>query len=156
MLLCLSLSDVTTALKLILYHVVKQHAKYLSAQFHILCTEVCLVWPPQSFWLQIQRPGFDSRRYQTFREVVGVERGPLSLVGKIEEILGRKSSNSHLESQEYDSGVLLRWPHNTLYPLKLALTSQTNGSCSVGIVHSWTKATEFSLNMKVSFSKERI
>jgi hypothetical protein len=30
--------------------------------------------------------GFDSRRYQIFGEVVGLERGPLSLVRKTEEI----------------------------------------------------------------------
>jgi hypothetical protein len=33
----------------------------------------------QSSWLQIRRPGFDSRHYQK-KEVVGLERGPLSLV----------------------------------------------------------------------------
>ena len=32
-----------------------------------------------------------------------------------------------------------------LYPQKLALTSPTGGGCSVGIVRSRTKATEFSL-----------
>ena len=31
--------------------------------------------------------GFDSRRYQIFRVVVGLERGPLSLVRSIEELL---------------------------------------------------------------------
>jgi hypothetical protein len=31
--------------------------------------------------------GFDSRRYQIFREVVGLERGPLSLVRITEELL---------------------------------------------------------------------
>jgi hypothetical protein len=35
-------------------------------------------------------PGFDSRRYQIFSEVVGLERGPLSLVRKIMELLERK------------------------------------------------------------------
>jgi hypothetical protein len=35
-------------------------------------------------------PGFDSRRYQIFGEVVGLERGPLSLVRIIEELLERK------------------------------------------------------------------
>jgi hypothetical protein len=44
----------------------------------------------QSSWLQIQRYGFDSRRYQIFWEVVDLERGPLSLVSTIEELLGRK------------------------------------------------------------------
>jgi hypothetical protein len=31
--------------------------------------------------------GFDSRRYQIFCEVVGLERGPLSLVNIIEKLL---------------------------------------------------------------------
>jgi hypothetical protein len=34
--------------------------------------------------------GFDSQRYQIFWEVVGLERGPLSLVRIIEELLERK------------------------------------------------------------------
>jgi hypothetical protein len=34
--------------------------------------------------------GFDSWRYQIFLEVVGLERGPLSLVRIIEELLERK------------------------------------------------------------------
>jgi hypothetical protein len=34
-------------------------------------------------------PGFDSRRYQIFWEVVGLERGPLSLVKINEEPLER-------------------------------------------------------------------
>jgi hypothetical protein len=55
----------------------------------------------QSSWLQFQRSGFDSRRYQIFREVVGLERGPLSLLSTTEELLDRKSSGSCLESQVY-------------------------------------------------------
>jgi hypothetical protein len=55
----------------------------------------------QSFWLQIQRFGFHSRRYQIFSEVVGVERGPLSLMSTTEELLERKSSGSSLERREY-------------------------------------------------------
>jgi hypothetical protein len=39
-------------------------------------------------------PGFDSRLYQIFWEVVGVERGPLSLVRIIEELLERKVAAS--------------------------------------------------------------
>jgi hypothetical protein len=35
-------------------------------------------------------PGFDSRHYQIFLEVVGLERGSLSLVRIIEELLERK------------------------------------------------------------------
>jgi hypothetical protein len=52
--------------------------------------------------------GFDSRLYQIFREVVGLERGPLSLVSTIEELLGRNSSGSGLENREYGRGDPLR------------------------------------------------
>jgi hypothetical protein len=57
----------------------------------------------QSSWLQMRRSGFDSRSYQIFREVVGLDRGPLGLVSTTEEILERKSSGSALESQDYGS-----------------------------------------------------
>jgi hypothetical protein len=43
----------------------------------------------QSSWLQIRRPGFDSRHYQK-KKVVGLERGPLSLVSTTKELLDRK------------------------------------------------------------------
>jgi hypothetical protein len=33
---------------------------------------------------------FDSRRYQIFSEVVGLERGPLSLVSTIEELIEKE------------------------------------------------------------------
>jgi hypothetical protein len=59
----------------------------------------------QSFWLQIQRPGFDSRRYQIFWEVVGLERGPISLVSTTEELLGRKGSGSGLETEITEVGI---------------------------------------------------
>jgi hypothetical protein len=42
--------------------------------------------------------GFDSRLYQIFREVAGLERGPLSLVRITEELLEWKSSGSGLET----------------------------------------------------------
>jgi hypothetical protein len=92
-------------------------------------------WPPlwssgQSSWLQILR----SRRYQIFWEVVGLERGQLSLVRIIEELLEWKSSGSGRESRINGRRDPLRWPRDTLYPQKLALTSPTSGSRSVGIV----------------------
>jgi hypothetical protein len=40
-------------------------------------------------FVQIRRPGFDSRCYQKTK-VVGLERGPLSLVSTTEELLDRK------------------------------------------------------------------
>jgi hypothetical protein len=94
----------------------------------------------QSSWLHIQRPGFDSRRYQIFWEVVGLE---LSLVSTIEELLGRKSSGSGLEIREYGSRDPSRWPHGTLDTQKLALTLPTSSGLSVGMVRSRTKVTEY-------------
>jgi hypothetical protein len=43
-------------------------------------------------------PRFDSQRYQIICEVVGLERGALSLVITIEELFGRNSSGSGLEN----------------------------------------------------------
>jgi hypothetical protein len=44
-------------------------------------------------------PGFNSRLYQIFREVVGLERGPLNLISTTEKLLGRNSSGSVIESR---------------------------------------------------------
>jgi hypothetical protein len=44
-------------------------------------------------------PGFDSRRYQNFCEVVGLKWGALSLVSTIEKLLERKSSGSGLDNR---------------------------------------------------------
>jgi hypothetical protein len=75
---------------------------------------------------------------------MGLERDPLSLVSKIEELLERKSSGSGLEISDYGHRVSAtltrRYPSS---PQKLALTSPTSGGCSVGMVLSWTQATEF-------------
>jgi hypothetical protein len=84
---------------------------------------------------------FNSRRYQIFWEVVDLERGPLSLVSTIEELLEKKSSNSGLENREHGRTESLCWPRNTVYVQKLALTSPTSGCRSVGIVRLRTKAT---------------
>jgi hypothetical protein len=76
-------------------------------------------------------PGSDSRRYQIFREVVGLERGPLSLVSTIEDLFGRKSIGSDLESREYGRRDSSRWPRGTFYPQKVA-TNFTDKRRSLG------------------------
>jgi hypothetical protein len=98
----------------------------------------------QSFWLQIQRSGFDSRRYLIFWEVLGLERGPFSLMSTIVELLERKSSGSCLENRDYGRRDPSRWPRGILYPQKLAVISPTSSGRSVGIVRSRTQATELS------------
>jgi hypothetical protein len=74
---------------------------------------------------------------------VGLERGPLSLVSTIDELLGRKSSSFCLEIREYGRRDPLCRPRETLYTQKVALTSPTSGGRSVGIVRSRPKAMEF-------------
>jgi hypothetical protein len=69
-----------------------------------------------------------------------------------EELLGKKSSGSSLEIREYGCWDLSRWPHGTLYPQKLALTSPTRGGRSGSIVRSWTQVTEFSFIHLMSFT----
>jgi hypothetical protein len=98
---------------------------------------------------QIQRSGFDFRRYHIFWEVVGLEWGPLSLVNTIEELLERNSSGSCLEMREYGRKYPSHWPRVNLYMWKLALTSRTSGGRSVGTVRSRTQATEFGLCFEI-------
>jgi hypothetical protein len=77
------------------------------------------VWSSgQSSWLQIQisRVRFPGT---TRKKVVGLERGTLSRMSTTEELFGRNSSGSGLESREYGRRDLSRWPRGTLYPQKV-------------------------------------
>jgi hypothetical protein len=62
-------------------------------------------------------PGFDSRALQE-KKVVGLEWGPLSLMSTTEELLGRNSSGSGLESREYGRRDSSRGTWH-LYPQKI-------------------------------------
>jgi hypothetical protein len=97
-------------------------------------------------------PGYRSRgtgsipgATRFFWEVVCLERGPLSIVSTIEELLWRKSSGSGLEDREHGRREPLRRPRCTLYPQKLALASPTSGGRLVGIVRSRAQDKEFFL-----------
>jgi hypothetical protein len=72
---------------------------------------------------------------------VGLERGPLSPVNTIEELLEMKISVTGLEKRNYGRKDSSRWQRGTLYPQQLTLTS---GNRSVDIVRSRTQAIEFS------------
>jgi hypothetical protein len=73
---------------------------------------------------------------------VGLERGPLSLVGTTEEVLERKSSGFGRDNRHYGRRDLLCSPRDILYPQKLVLTSPTSSDRSVGIIRSRTQATK--------------
>jgi hypothetical protein len=92
----------------------------------------------------------------TRKKVVGLERGPLSLVSTIEELPKRKSSGSGLENREYGRRDPSRWPRGTLYPQKLAITPLTSGCRLVGIVHSQTQTMEFSFSFRYSNTNDLV
>jgi hypothetical protein len=87
-------------------------------------------------------PGFDSRRYQMFCEVVVLERCPLNFVSTI-ELLKIKNSGICLEIRDYGRRGPSRWSRGTFYQQKLALTLSPSGGRSVGIVRLRTHATSF-------------
>jgi hypothetical protein len=87
-------------------------------------------------------PGFESRRHQIFWEIVGLERGPLSLMRITEGLLERITAAPVWKTEINSRGDSLRWPRDTFYPLKLALSSPTSGGRSVDIVRCQTEAPE--------------
>jgi hypothetical protein len=66
-------------------------------------------------------PEIDSRHYQIFWEVVGLERGPLSLVSTIEELLERISSGFALENEITAVGYLPHWLWDTPLSAKVGI-----------------------------------
>jgi hypothetical protein len=91
-------------------------------------------------------PGFDSRRYQIFWEVVTLERGPLSLIRITEELPEWKSSGSGSRKPRF-TAVGIRCADHTTSSIRKALTSATSGGPMVGIFSLRTKSTEFSFSL---------
>jgi hypothetical protein len=85
----------------------------------------------KSSWLQIQRSGFDSRRYQIFWEVVGLERGPLSLVSTIEELHEWNVVTQVQKTEITDVGNPQSWLRNTYLSAKVG-TNFTDKRQSLG------------------------
>jgi hypothetical protein len=87
-------------------------------------------------------PGFDSQSYQIFWEVWnGVHSASW---GQLRSYLNEKVAAPVQKTEINGRGNSLRWPRNTLYLQKLALTSPTSGGRLFNIVRLRTKATEFS------------
>jgi hypothetical protein len=94
----------------------------------------------QSSWLQIQRSRVRFPALPDFL-VVGLERGPLSLVSTIEELLGRSSSSGiQIWHYAFRGSAALTTRRPSIRKM-LALTSPTNSGRLVGIVRTRTQAT---------------
>jgi hypothetical protein len=100
----------------------------------------------QSYWLQIRRPEFDSRHYQK-KKVVGMERGPLSLVCTMVELLDRKVAAPVNKTE--NTAVGMRYADHVAPSIhkKLAITSPTSGGHSVGLVRSRTLTVVFNFSL---------
>jgi hypothetical protein len=73
---------------------------------------------------------------------VGLERGPPSLVNTIEELLGRKSSGSFLETENTAAGI--RHADHVAPSIRKSWQSlRRQAAVSVGIVRSRTQTKEF-------------
>jgi hypothetical protein len=88
----------------IAYHVLQNI--WVFSQTHTPCFSLnyCLFFSYHIIVMDCYRsrgPEFDSRRYQIFWQVVGLERFLLSLVSTTEELLARKSTGSGLENGDY-------------------------------------------------------
>jgi hypothetical protein len=120
--------------------------RYLCQSFHRLFrAHRPPLWSSgQSSWLQIQRSGFDSRRYQIFWEVVGLERVHSASWVQLRSYLEEKVAAPVYKTENTAVGIRHADYETSLYPQKLALTSPTNGGRSVSIIRSRTQATEFS------------
>jgi hypothetical protein len=88
--------------------------------------------------------GFNSRRYQILREVVGLERGPLSLVWITEELLEWKSSGSGSRISRL-MVVGIRCAEQATPSIRKFGTNFSDMRRSVGIVRLRTRAAEFRL-----------
>jgi hypothetical protein len=88
-------------------------------------------------------PGFDSRALPKKKKVVGLERGPLSLVSTTEELLDRKVAAPVYEIENTAVGIRHADHVAPSNPQKLAITLPTSGGRSFGIVRSRTQAMEF-------------
>jgi hypothetical protein len=78
------------------------------------------------------------------KEVVGLERGPLSLVTTTEELLDRKVAAPVYKTENTAVGTRHADHVAPFIRKKLAITSPTSGGRSVGIVRSRTQTMEFS------------
>jgi hypothetical protein len=107
-------------------------------------------------------PGFDFRRYQIFCEVVGLERGPLSLVRITEELLEWKNNDSRLENRDLTTVGCLQPPAHTgssfadFSTLKMEAIRSSETSVHTSSTRRTSQKTAFFIVTAVKTSNQRI
>jgi hypothetical protein len=108
----------------------------------------CFLGPPlwssgQSSWLQIQRSGFDSQRYQIFWEIVGLERVNSASWVQLRGYLKENVVASVFKTEITSVGHPPHWLRDTPLSAKVG-TNVADKRRSLGrYVCSQTQATEF-------------
>jgi hypothetical protein len=85
---------------------------------------------------------FDSQRYHIFWEVVGLERGPLSLLSINEKLFEWKRSSFGSRKSRLTAMGIRCADYTTFYAQKFVRTSLTSGGRSIGIVCLRTKVAK--------------
>jgi hypothetical protein len=89
-------------------------------------------------------PGYRSRGATRFPEVVGLERGPLSLKSTIESYLEENVVAPAYKAENTAIGDPLRWPRGTPLSAEVGSNLADKRQSLVDIVRSQTQATKFS------------
>jgi hypothetical protein len=89
------------------------------------------------------------RRYKIFREIVGLERGALSLVMIIEKIFEWQVAARGIKCWDQRAYESFAWPHYTIYTQKFSGPSRTSGGRSVCIGHLRAKGQGRSADIRL-------
>jgi hypothetical protein len=121
----------------------RENLKSYTAQ-HVFSFMICdflySLWSSgQSSWLQIQRSRVRFPALPDYLRSSGSGTGSTQPREDNWGVFERKVYKTEINGR----GDSLRWPHDTLYPAMLALTSPTSGGRSVSIVRWRSKAPEF-------------
>jgi hypothetical protein len=90
------------------------------------------------------------------KKVVGLERGPLSLLSTTEELLDRQVAGPVYKTENTSVGIRHAYHVAPSISKKLAITSATSGGRSVGIVRSRTQTMEFFLDLDRKIILKRV
>jgi hypothetical protein len=108
----------------------------------LLGTETCIRVPHRFSRISIPGQSYAHQTIYNMTSAIWAHASPHSSEQNWQVHHKKSVPPKHNSGYNYAVYIPSRWPRDTLYPHKLALTSSTSGSHSVAIVRSRTKATE--------------